>query len=65
MIRKLPGRLWGSLPTLAVAAFVASTITPGLASKSFPSYDLRWGWVAWGLATIIACVCAAVGTPKA
>ena len=65
MIRKLPGRLGGSLPTLAVAVFVGSTITPGVASKSFPRYDLRWLWVAWAIATVIACVCAAVGNPKA
>lgn len=53
-------RLWAGLPKLAVGAYCLLSVAPGFASKSFPQYDGRWGWVVWAVAAGVSCLVAAV-----
>ena len=57
---RLPARLWAGLPKIAVGLFCLLSVAPGFASKSFPTYHLRWGWVAWALVAGFACLFGAV-----
>ena len=62
-MKQAASTLWANVPVLAVAVYCLLSVAPRFASKTFPDYDLRWGWVAWAVAAGVTCLVAAVRPP--